>query len=420
LRVLFIALAALAADHAAAADERASAPPSPPAAPAVPRILGLADALALAAAGAPSIAVAEAGLVAAERRAAVAGRRANPALDLEAEDFGGGLADRAAWTLALTQAFDLGGDRAARARLAVEDAGRARGERAAAALDAAERVTGDFLAAWVAQERLWVLREAGAVSREAVEAAAQRWRAGAAPEVERLRAEGRLARTEAELSEAEAVHAAARRVLAGAWGAAEAAFDSLALPEPEAAPAHPPGPAPLDAHPGRRIAEAEVRAAEARLRLARAARVPDLEGRVGVRRLDEDDATGFVAGLSLPLPLWDSGGGEVAAAIAERDRAEIAAHEVERSLASALASATGRLSAALATYRTLVGRAAPAAAGALATLRAGYRAGRFGYLDLIEAEREALEVKLAAVDARAAAWAARAALDRLTGGEGRP
>jgi cobalt-zinc-cadmium efflux system outer membrane protein len=146
--------------------------------------LTLEDALRMTQAHHPQIRAASLEAEAAHHARRDAGRRANPALGVDFENFGGGLgADGRELTVMLAQPFELGGDRRAREGLAL-----ARTETADVAARQAVRTgrlqTVDrFIDAWVLQERAARLRRSEALAREAVVAAAERHRSGAASSI---------------------------------------------------------------------------------------------------------------------------------------------------------------------------------------------------------------------------------------------
>jgi cobalt-zinc-cadmium efflux system outer membrane protein len=127
------------------------------------------------------------------------------------------------------------------------------------------------------------------------------------------------------------------------------------------------------------------------------------------------DGDGLAAGVSLPLPIWNRRRGEQAAAEAERARAEAGRAATERRLGAEARNAIAELTAAIEIYRRLADGAAPAAREALEDLRAGYRAGRLSYVDLIEGQRAALESRMALVEASAEVWRVRGRIERLAG-----
>jgi cobalt-zinc-cadmium efflux system outer membrane protein len=355
---------------------------------------------------------------AARAQARDAGRRPNPTLAAAFENAGGSLGGgRAETSFLFEQPFELGGDRAARAGLggALATASEAGREELRLALEAAtvER----FCDAWVLQRRVERLREAEALAGAAVASAEERLRAGAAPAWERTRAEGFRVLREIERRRAEAELADARRRLAVQWGEGTAAFDSLALPEP-APPALPPPDrleARLDRHPARLRAGAARDAEGWRVREARAARVPDLQLGAGLRHLAEADGTGFVVGLSLPLPLWNGRSGAVAAAEAELEAAGARERQTALELRVQVQGARERFDAAVGAWTALRDRAHPAAREVLRLIVSGYRSGRLGYLDIQEGQRALLEAELLLIESSADVWRSWKSLERLVG-----
>jgi cobalt-zinc-cadmium efflux system outer membrane protein len=274
-----------------------------------------------------------------------------------------------------------------------------------------------FCDAWVLQRRVERLRAAENLAGIAVEVAGERLKAGAAPAYERTRAEGYLTMRELERRRAESELTVARRRLAVQWGDQEAAFDSLVLPDPTP-PALPPAESlevRLASHPSRLRALAERDAEDWRAREARAARVPDLQLGAGVRHLADVDGTGFVVGLSLPLPLWNQRGGAVAAAESERAAAEARERQTALDLRAELHGALERYASAVDFWTGVRDRAHPAAREALRLLAQGYRSGRLGYLDIQEGQRALLDAELVLIESSADVWRSWKVLEWLLG-----
>jgi cobalt-zinc-cadmium efflux system outer membrane protein len=349
-----------------------------------------------------------------------AGRRPNPVLSVGVENIGGGvLGDARESQLVLSQPIELGGDRAARTGLAAARLDAARAGVASAAIDQEALTTELFLDAWVSQESLRRLAEAVTLAREAVASATERLNAGAAPAYERTRATSFMALREVEHARAATALEAALDRLLQQWSGA-ATFDSLALGEPPLEE-----PAALEIlrmrgarHPDRLKAEAARREGEWRVRHARALRTPDLSVDAGVRRLEGPDATGFVVGIAVPLPLWNSARGMITAAAAEREAAGLEAGALERDLDRRLRVTRARLLTALQQLDRLQAGAAPAAEEAMEQIRSAYRVGRLGYLDIQEGQRSLLEIELMRIEAHAEVWRASTELGRLTAAAG--
>ncbi|MFC0307553.1 TolC family protein, partial [Rhizorhabdus histidinilytica] len=104
----------------------------------------------------------------------------------------------------------------------------------------------------------------------------------------------------------------------------------------------------------------------------------------------------------------------VAQARAERTRADarrrMTAQDVEQAITDARVEAANAATMA----RAASGPALAAAQEAARIARIGYREGKFGQLDLLDAERTLAEMRVAAIDALASYQNARARLERLT------
>jgi cobalt-zinc-cadmium efflux system outer membrane protein len=380
--------------------------------------LTLEQALRLAERANPALTAAGLRTDAARARARDASRWPNPSAGASVENTGGGLGtERAESSLQLEQLVELGGDRAARSGLARSLVDLAGTEAEVARREVLGATAERFVAAWVLQERVRRLEAAERDAAAAVEASDQRLRAGAAPAFERLRAEGFRALRELERRRAAAELTVARRRLALQWAADSLAFDSLALESP-APPALPPAAALLariPGHPEQQRAAAQVSGDRWRLREARAARVPDLSVAAGTRHLNEVGGTGFTAGISVPLPLWNRWRGSVVAAKSELSAAEVRARGTEQRLRQELQAAYDRYSVALAVWDGLRSKVRPAAAEALHLIVASYRAGRLSYLDIQDGQRSLIEADLLVIDAVAEAWRSKIALELLVG-----
>ncbi len=347
-----------------------------------------------------------------------AARRPNPVAEATVENLGGGAgAGRSEVTLSVEQTLELGGDRAARADVAGAGVTLAARELEVEQRGVLARVTDIFVSAWWAQERLARLVETASLAVEGVAAATERVHAGGSPPLERVRAETNLALRQSERRRAEAVLAVTRQRLALEVGAGAVSFGPLVLdleplavlPDVERLVAR------LAPSPEARRAEAEVALERARVGAAQAERTPDLSVHAGARRLQELGATGLVAGVSLPVRLWNADRGRLRAAEAELAGAAARSRTVRRRLEQELRAAHTELVAAADAIDTARAQVLPSAREALSLLRAGYRAGRFSYLELLDGQRAALEAELLVLDSTRDGWAARAVLERVLG-----
>ena len=348
----------------------------------------------------PRIAQAKAELDAADGRARQAGVLPNPELALEAENFAGTGPYRdtrqTETTLALSQRLELGGKRSARVAVA-------RAERDFAALaylragaDLARDIRFAHAELQAASERAIVARDNAARAADLARTAGLLVEAGRDPPLRRLRAEALLAEARAEDARSAAAFVAAQRKLASLTGSDDPDLTAGAADEPKPQLLPPATPS-LD----ERLSEAERAAARARIRVAEAAAIPDLTASGGVRRFSDGRETAAVAGLSLPLGVFDRNRGGIAAARSDAIAAEarlaqtrLDALRARRDAAAALAGADARLAA-------LAGSGVVQAEEALRLARVGYGAGKFSLIELIDAQSAFNTARLALIEARA-------------------
>ena len=376
------------------------------------------DLLEQAQAAAPRLVESAANIRVAEGLAVQAATRPNPSLGLEVENLGvnkgsNGLSNTQT-TLSFGQPFELGGKRQARI-----DAGSASLEAAQARnrqviVDFGYDLAIAYAAAEAAQARSGLAEEALAAAQEDLRAAQALVNAGREADLRAVQAQAAVAAAEADLETARAVAQTAFAQLANLAGVAlpYSAVDSSLLPLATNLLVLPPAPPALT--PAVATAQSERDAAARRVIVEQTRVVPDVTGSLGIRRIGGDNATLFVAGVSVPLPLFDKNQGNIAASLAQRDAAEArlsaARVEAENSYRAGIAqarAADARLKAST--------QAETAAGEAYRLARIGYDAGRTPLIELLTARRNLTSVQSATLDARLARINAEAALARLFG-----
>ncbi|MBM4382888.1 MAG: TolC family protein [Deltaproteobacteria bacterium] len=347
--------------------------------------------------------------------------RPNPTLALELEDFAGSGEFRGArsaqTTLLLGQLVELGGKRAARVRTADADLEAAAWDYELRRIDVLARTAGAFAAVLTAQERLRLADESVALAKETQRVAGLRMRAGIASAAEEIRAGVSVEIAAVEREHTEHELETARQTLASMWGGEEARFeraqgDLEVLPE---VPSEDSLALRLGEAPGVARWQAERARRDAQLAQARSARAPDLTLHAGPRHLSGPGNTALVAGVSLPLPLWDRRRGAIAEAAqrAAKGAAEARAERVRA--ATEIATARVGLAAAAEEAELLRTRVIPGAERAVAALRDGYQRGRFALVEVLEAERARLDARTQHLNALAEAHRHARELERLTG-----
>ncbi len=279
------------------------------------------------------------------------------------------------------------------------------------------RVRESFIDLLQAQERRATLEAGRSRLGELVEVLRAREREGESSGFDRMRSERELAEVEVDLLETRGRLAGARAVLAAYLGLSSdglVASGSLAadgtLPAPEEVRA-------LATARGDVIAlEAEAASAEFRARAGGRRAVPEPTITFGTKTTEagSPDDRGPVIGVGFSLPLFDRGQGAAPArtlgALLRARRAALAglaAAEAEAAYAEVVARREAETA-----YTT------PGNAEDLVTIaRAAYEGGEMRILELLDAYRTALEVRLKTIDLHAAARKAEAALGRAVGSE---
>jgi len=169
-------------------------------------------------------------------------------------------------------------------------------------------------------------------------------------------------------------------------------------------------------NPRLKAMEADVRRAEASLRLAYKARVPDFS--VGLEADAKASPVVYMPQLAVTLPVWrDKIEAEIAAAQAGRRAAEARLSAEQIALAVEFAEKSFMFREASRTLELLTGRLLPKAQQSLDVARAAYLSGRLDFLNLIDAERTLLGFQLTEVEARVQRELALAELSLLILGQ---
>ncbi|MES1972016.1 MAG: TolC family protein [Pseudomonadota bacterium] len=380
-------------------------------------VLTLEQALDHARAASPALDAAAAGLRAADARRAVAALRPNPSLVAETANVAGSGQYQgfrsAETTIGLAVPIETGGKRSARVALADAQGARTALEVLAADADLVLRVTQAYAHAAAATKRAGALRDQAGIARDMLNAAHVRVRAGRASPLEEQRADVGRINAEAALDRALRGQALADETLARLIG-----MEAPGVPDPgwfdRIDEAGPPAPIGIDDTLAAAGARADLAAADAQIRLARSQRVPDITVSASARRLEATGDVAAVFGLSVPLALFNGGRAQLGVATAQRDQAEALRRLARLDAAQAIATARTEVADAAAAARAATGPALAAATEAARIARIGYREGKFGQLDLLDAERALAETRATAIDALAAYHDARARLARLT------
>lgn len=383
--------------------------------------LSLGQALELAEARHPALHAAHFETQAAEGRVSQATVRPNPALSVEAENFGGSgeqrRLDSAEYTAQIEQTFELGGKRRKRTRVAATERQLTGFDLEAVRLDIRAETVRRFAGVLGAQAQLDLAREAVALAEDFTKAVAARVGAGKVSPMESEKAQILLAQKRIACEQAQQSLATTRTLLASQWGSLRAAFscadgDLSAIP---VVPSLPDLRARLAGNPDVARWTSELDLAQAVLAQERAARLPDMTLAAGVRRASETDSYTLVAGVSVPLPIFDGNQGRIREAEALFGKAEQQRRAAEVKAATELTAAHQSLAAATNHVAAMKNDVLPRVKAVLETVQTGYLQGKYSYLDVLEAQRTRVESQTEYLDALLSVRTGLADLERAVG-----
>lgn len=320
-------------------------------------------------------------------------------------------------TLLLNQPIELGGKRAARIKAAERgrDAGSLELEAKRAEIRSA--VTAAFFDVLVAQERLRLAQASVELAQRATAAASRRVAAGKVSPVEETKARVAEAGVRVELTLAVSDLATARKRLAATWGNPSPRFeraegDAEALP---ALPALADLNARLVASPAMMRARIEVDRRQALAEIERSRRIPNVTVSLGAKRNEELGRDQAILGVSIPIPVFDRNQGNLLEALRRTDKARDELATIEIRLSNELAAAFERLNAARQEVESLRRDILPGAQSAFDAATKGFELGKFGFLDVLDAQRTLIQAKSQYLRALAEAHRSAAEIERVLG-----
>jgi cobalt-zinc-cadmium efflux system outer membrane protein len=426
--------------------------------------IALRDAVAAALQNNPRLAAFAWEIRATEAEIMQAGLRPNPELDIEIEGIrweGGpsttareGMAlsresgaesgfSESELTISLSQIIELGGKRTKRIALADSKRDLAQWDYEAVRADVLVEVARAFQAVLFAQERLKLHEELETLATDVAQSIEARVEAGEVSPLEGDRANIALATERVELAQAKRDMESARTRLAATWGSSHPEFASVAgnatqiapVPDAEAIAKS------IQKNPDLARWTTELAVRRSQTELARAQRIPDptlsfgyrtegladrsvttigtVENGISFADVEPDrsrDDT-LVLGLSIPLPIFDRNQGNVAAAEFRESRAAANRQATELTIHTQVHQAREIAAGAFEEATTLEKSVLSVAETTFDKTRKGYELGKFGYIDVLEAQRTLVQARTSHLDALERYHGAMVELDRLTGAQ---
>jgi cobalt-zinc-cadmium efflux system outer membrane protein len=318
---------------------------------------------------------------------------------------GNGLWTRSYDTItAVSQLFEIGGKRASRKASANAGIKAAESRLADARRILNRGVTAAYVNVLLASSNEEILKASAQSLRKEVDIAARRLKAGDISIADQTQIEIAARRLELDARAAEATSLNARIALEvlmgvpepkGQWRPADTleSLSEVQLPAPEKAKDLP--------RPDLIAAEAAEQKSEADLHLQHALRIPDPTVSLQYEHEPPDQPNTVGLALSFPLPLWNHNRGGIRAAEAQREQARLAVEKVRAQITADIVSTQAEYRAALERFRVHRDEIQPKSASVVQTVAFAYQNGGASLLDLLVAQRNDNEIRLATAQAAA-------------------
>lgn len=328
-----------------------------------------------------------------------AGALPNPEVSVEADNIYGdgpyeGM-DSAEITYGVSQLIELPGKRGNRVRVADAEKTKTHYARDAARLDLIRDVTIAFSEVTAAQQEVTILDEERNLATEVYESVSAKVQAGKVPPIQKNKAQIELSSSDIALERARrnlsAKEQALSALMGGDIGGFKVSMDSLPeLTEPQPYLVYH---SRLQQTPDFKSLDAEVLQAKAGLSLEKANSFPDPTLNLGIKNFKEDDTDAFVAGVSFPLPVFNMNrtgikraGHELNATILDQRGSQLAMEAI-------LVSVYSDFSSAFNESRALKTNVLSGAEESFRFAREGYEAGKFDYLEVLDAQRTLFDAR---------------------------
>lgn len=285
-------------------------------------------------------------------------------------------------------------------------------------LDLLADVTRRFIHIVANQHRLIIARDALQLTQRMIKSIEHRVRVGKSSDAELRLGQIALARSKMELKHVTHELKSARVKLSTLWGETQPTFDKAhaalfnlqeitQLPHLEKLLAH---------NPDLVHFATKQRLTEARLRLAKAQRRPDLNIAGGVRYLESTDDIALVLSASIPLGSSSRAANLIEEAQMETRHDTMAYKQRRLTLYATLFEIYQELHHAAEATKVLHEQIIPHAESALKAYEKGYKLGRYSLNELTNAQKNLLNAKQEVVMAAADYHRLKLEIDRLTGG----
>jgi cobalt-zinc-cadmium efflux system outer membrane protein len=320
--------------------------------------------------------------------------------------------------LQLNQEIELGNKREARI-----DAADAFYKKSSSELDRKKaeihaNVIAAFYEVLAAQERLKLSKSSLDVANLALDVAAKRVKAGKSSPIEETKSKIAESTAKIEFNQATSQLNSARKRLSALWGNPSPVFER-AEGDVENIPSLS-GIADLSASlensPAISLARLEINARDGMTKIERSKATPNITISAGV--VNNQELGGHnqaLLGLSVPIPVFDRNQGNLQEAVSRQYKAQDELVALRSQLEAFLATQYERLNAARQTSQSLRNEILPGAQSAFDAANKGFSAGKFSFLDVLDAQRTLFQAKSQYIQALIDAHQSVAEIERILG-----
>lgn len=328
-----------------------------------------------------------------EKQKIQAGLIPNPEAGFEMENFFGGDElngfQGTEYTLAASQLFELGGKRGSRINLADNEINSALGNYELIKIDLIARVKTAFINLSEVNRRIQLQRKFLQINEEILMTVSERVKAGRTSPAEESKVKVVLINSQIELQRLQRNYSSAQSVLNSLLGTLEknivpstSIFDKILIP-PDKENLF----TELDSIPTLKYLNNETNLRKAQLELEEAQSVPDITVILGARYLNEIETNAFVAGLTMPIPIFDRNQGNIQSAEVRIQQMDEIIRARKLTVISSLNTSFNNLFSAYNNSVQLRESILPESEKAYEITRQGYLQGRFAFIDLLDAQR---------------------------------
>lgn len=358
---------------------------------------------------------------ASEAAALQAGLLHNPTIGADLQDLGVSASPESVpqpqATLTLSQIIELGGKRTKRREAAALSRNLAGWDYEAKRIEIFTLVSRAFADLLKAQQQSALTEETVRLAEETARVVSERVRAGKVSPIEEIRANVALASAGIERDRAGKELEAARSRLAATWGSVMSRFEKAegVLGPVSSIPSLAQLSDRISQNPELARWSTEIAQRRAAIDLERSRAIPDLTLMGGYRRYETTGDNVFVISLSFPLPIFNRNQGGIQEARDRLTKGKEERRAAEVRVAAALSETYRALSTAHAEAASLEKNVLPGAAQSFEAVNEGYRLGKFGLLDVLDAQRVLFSARAQHLRALAEYHQGVAEIERLIG-----